>query len=486
MRGRRAFWLVCAACVGLTACGGGPTGGFSTGGGPAPSPGVIQRLTVSSDGVQADRPTFSVSISGDGRFVVYASLADNLVPGDSNLVQDVFLRDTCQGAAPASCTPTTTLVSVSNFGAQANGFSAAPSISRDARFVAFESEATNLAAGGDTNNSRDIFVRDTCQGALPGCAPSTIRVSVANDGSQADGGSFEPSISADGRFVAFSSNATNLVPGDTNAAQDIFVRDTCQGAPAGCAPSTIRASVSTAGTQADLLSGAPSISDTGRFVAFTSGATNLVAGDTNNQNDVFVRDTCAGVSMGCTPSTIRASVGASGAEGNGLSSFASISGDGRFVAFQSSASNLVAGDTNGAMDVFVRDTCAGAAGCTPTTVRVDVGTGGAEANGASDAPSISTSGRFVSFRSAATNLVAGDTNALDDIFVRDTCLGVAGCIPSTTRVSVASDATQANANSFESAISGDGKFVAFRSFASNLVTGDTNGVEDIFLAHSGF
>src|SRR2546426_1935359 len=125
-----------------------------------------------------------------------------------------------------------------------------PVISADGRFVAFDSDASNLVAG-DTNGSRDVFVRDTCFGAPAGCTPSTTRVSVATDGTQANSPSGIPSVSADGRFVAFISAATNLVPGDTNGFVDIFVRDTCFGAPTGCTPSTIRVSVASDGTQAN-------------------------------------------------------------------------------------------------------------------------------------------------------------------------------------------------------------------------------------------
>ncbi len=375
-------------------------------------------------------------------------------------------------------------LSVASDGTQANNVSPGAAVSADGRFVAFQSEANNLVAG-DTNAAIDIFVRDTCLGAT-GCTPSTVRVSVASDGTQANGDSAVPSISADGRFVSFGSLASNLVAGDTNAFGDVFVRDTCLGA-AGCTPSTVRVSVASDGTQGDDTSDSFSISADGRFVAFESDASNLVAGDTNLATDIFIRDTCRGAT-GCTPSTVRVSVASDGTQANGNSfgnaNGAAVSADGRFVAFQSDASNLVADDTNAASDIFVRDTCLGATGCTPSTVRVSVASDGTQTGGGGSRFSISPDGRFVAFESGASDLVVGDTNAASDIFVRDTCLGATGCTPSTVRVSVGATFgfPQANGSSSRAAISSDGRFVAFSSGASNLVVGDTNGVGDVFLA----
>src|SRR4051794_1659284 len=245
--------------------------------------------------------------------------------------------------------------------------------------------------------------------AAPAWAGSTERVSVGPGGRQADGDSFFPSISADGRFVAFYSYATNLVPGDTNGQLDGFVRDRLKG-------TTERVSVGPGGRQGDGPSSLPSISGDGRFVTFRSGATNLVSGDTNGRTDVFVRDRLKGT-------TERVSVSSSGAQGDDDSDWASISSDGRFVAFMSAATNLVKGDTNRACDeegtcspdVFVRDRLKG------TTERVSVSSSGKQTSSGSFSyfPSISGDGRFVAFGSDATNLVPGDTNREGDIFVRD-------------------------------------------------------------------
>ena len=207
------------------------------------------------------------------------------------------------------------------------------------------------------------------------------------------------------------------------------------------------------------MSGRPAISADGRFVAFSSDASNLVAGDTNGRGDIFVRDRLTGT-------TERLSLASDGTQANRLTS---ISADGRFVTFSSSASNLVAGDTNRQADVFVHDRL------TSTTERVSVASDGTQANGDSSFPSISADGRFVTFVSRASTLVAGDTNSRDDVFVHDRQTGT------TERVSVASDGTQGNRNSRFSSISADGRFVKFDSAASNLVAGDTNFTYDIFV-----
>ena len=287
----------------------------------------------------------------------------------------------------------------------------------------------------------------------------TSRVSVASVGTEANQDSFSltPRISADGQFVAFVSNATNLVPEDTNGTWDVFVRDRQAG-------TTSRVSVASDGTQANGASpDTPAISWGGRFVAFESDASNLVPGDTNGASDVFVRDLRTGT-------TTLASVAYDGGPANGGSLFGvAISGDGRFVAFESFASNLVPGDTNGVRDVFVRDRWSG------TTSRVSVSGDGAQANETSESVAISADGRFVAFDSLASNLVPADTNGTWDVFVRDRRADT------TSRVSVATDGTQANAESVAKAVSADGRYVVFDSFASNLVPGDTNGVWDVFV-----
>jgi len=222
-------------------------------------------------------------------------------------------------------------------------------------------------------------------------------------------------------------------------------------------------SVDSAGNLGNSFSDTPSISADGRFVAFYSQASNLVPGDTNNNTDIFVRDTL-------TNTTTRVSVDSAGNQGNDRSEGASISADGRFVAFQSHASNIVPGDTNLRPDIFVRDRL------TNTTTGVSVDSAGNPANNGAYNPSISADGRFVAFESRASNIVPGDTNRSPDIFVRDTLTNT------TTRVSVDSAGNPGNSSSDSPSISADGRFVAFDSKSSNLVPGDTNNDHDIFVA----
>jgi len=424
--------------------------------------------------------------SANGRFIAFASAASNLIGtgNDTNGVQDVFLFDTCLGAT--GCTPGMTIVSLANDGTQGDGDSTQPAISGNGRFVTFVSSATNLLdLPGDTNNLPDIYMRDTCAGADPSCIPSTIRVS---EGSEPNGLSDSPGISGNGRYVVFRSAATNLIVNDTNLADDIFLRDTCVGGPVGCVPQTVRVSEATGGTEADGFSDEPAVSADGRYVAFFSPATNLVGGDANGVNDIFVHDTCLGVVSGCTPATTRASLAGDGSEGNDDSAEASISGNGRFIAFRSFASNLAAGDANGKVDILVRDTCGGApVGCTPSTALVSLANDGSQGDSDSTTrPSLSADGRFVAFFSFATNLVPGDTNAAADIFVHDTCLGgEPGCTPSTRRISVTSSGGEAVDNSIEPSLSGDGRFAAFVSTADLTAGGATGVIENVFLARTG-
>jgi len=295
----------------------------------------------------------------------------------------------------------------------------------------------------------------------------TARISISTAWAQAQatadpfGGSHATGISADGRYVVFGSDAPNLARHDTNHAQDIFVRDRIAG-------TTRRVSISTAGTQANARSDEPTISADGRYVAFSSTATNLARGDTNGVSDIFVRDRATGA-------TRRVSLSGRGRQANAECDAPQLTRHGRYVVFSSPASTLVSGDTNGLSDIFVRDRRTG------TTRRVSVANSGAQAAEASthtgsNAPAVSAGGRYVVFHSDAANLVSADTNRAFDIFVRDRVLHT------TRRVSVGDGGQQANAESLGPAvISGNGRYVAFASLADNLIAGDANGITDVFI-----
>jgi LPXTG-site transpeptidase (sortase) family protein len=302
------------------------------------------------------------------------------------------------------------------------------------------------------SNDLDAFVHDRATGI-------TTRVSVDSSGAQANNDTYLTlSFSSNGRYVAFISSATNLVAGDTNRMLDAFVHDCITGV-------TSRVSVDSSGTQGNHNSFSSSISSDGRYVAFMSTASNLVAADTNGQLDVFIHDRTTGI-------TSLVSVDSSGAQGNGYSHDPSISSDGRYVAFWSYASNLVVGDTNGKQDIFVNDRN------TAVTTRVSVGASGAEGNGHSYDPSISSDGRYVVFVSDASNLVSGDTNGMFDVFMHDRATGI------TMRASVDSLGVQGNGYSSKPSVSSDGQYVVFTSDSSNLTVGDTNGKQDIFVHDS--
>jgi Tol biopolymer transport system component len=287
------------------------------------------------------------------------------------------------------------------------------------------------------------------------CRDQIVRVSLTSSGRQANGESWYPTASGDGRFVVFISHATDMVPGDTNGKWDVFVRDRKAG-------ETKRAGVSSSGKEAALGAWSPTISGDGRFVAFVSKSGDIVPGDTNGEDDIFVHDRKTGV-------TERITLGAGGAEPDGMSWVRSVSAHGRFVVFMSEATNLVSGDTNGKRDVFVHDRVNG------TTKRVSVSSSGTEGDGPSNWHDISADGRFVVFESEATNLVPDDGNDASDVFVHDRLTG------RTSRASVKPGGGEADGGSGRPAISADGRFVTFRSDASNLVPDDTNGKTDVFV-----
>jgi len=318
---------------------------------PMPVTNGITRQSVSSAGGQGDAFSDEPSTAGGGTFLAFHSFALDLVPDKTTGVSDAYLRN--------RVTPSTQRVSLDSAGSQGNGDSARAVVATNG-LVSFDSDATNLVAN-DINNQVDVFRHDPQTG-------QTILVSVSTGGGQSDGFCGVSAISTDGNLIAFVSGATNLVPGGLAGVGDVLVRDVAAGV-------TSRVSVDSGNNPGNDDSGAPGISADGRFVAFWSDATNLVAGDTNGLKDVFVHDRLTG-------QTTRVSVATDGAQGDGASGGTAvpdntldISDDGRFVVFQSEASNLVPGDTNGLSDIFRHDRQTG------LTARLSVATGAVQSNG---------------------------------------------------------------------------------------------------------
>ncbi|MFN8058301.1 MAG: hypothetical protein U0Q12_04000 [Vicinamibacterales bacterium] len=467
--------------------------------------------TEVSGGAELSKP----ALSTNGRYVAFASDLSSLVAGDTNEVSDVFVRDLQ--------TTQIVRVSVSSAGAQANAGSFHPSISGTGRYVVFESWATTLVAG-DTNGASDIFLvdRDTdANGVFDEAGKtSTTRVNLGPGSVEATGGpSLWPTISSDGQVIAYISGATNLVAGDTNDLQDVFVR---------AAGATTRVSVATGGGQAACPTvtntpcgsfNPPSLSSDGNLVVFESAATNLVGGDTNGFADIFLRNRLAGTTIKVSlQGAVQTNLGSrnpviSGdgkwiayesydnnfegtaltirdiilynvttpdnnvitrigglAPGNNSSILPSISTDGRYIAFESQASNLVAGDTNAVNDIFRYDRQ------TNSIVAVKAG-GTTFGNDHSSWPSISGDGAFIAFNSMATNLVAGDTNGAIEPFV----FNFTGSVVSRVAVQASGAGVERSSASGQASTSGDGRYVAFTSTSAALVAGDTNGVPDVYL-----
>jgi Tol biopolymer transport system component len=346
-------------------------------------------------------------------------------------------------------------VSLNSEEQEGNDSSDFPAVSGDGRFVAFSSLASNLVAG-DTNGFADIFLRDRLLG-------TTVLVSVGLLGAPANGASFLPSISADGRYVAFQSIASNLVAGDTNGASDVFVRDTVAG-------TTTMASVTSGGaisTTQLLGSTGAAISADGQYVTFESDATDLVATPNvtgGNGLNVYRHHN---VPLGATDLV---SINFAGTGSGALDSFFSaVSGDGSFVTFQSSSTNLVSPASNGQQHVFVRDMNAG------TMEIASVSSAGVQGNGASEKPSVSSDGTRVVFDSQATNLISiALIPGQSQVYLRDRT------VPATTLVSVNLTGIGSTGSSGPATISGNGLYVAFTSAAADLVVGDANNMPDTF------
>ena len=387
----------------------------------------------------------SPSISANGQYVAFRSSASNLVPNDTNGVEDIFVYNTQ--------TESIVRASYDIVGMQANAASSSPKISSDGRYVAFESFATNLTTG-DSNGKRDVFVKDIFNSSIPIKRASTNWSNI-----EADSDSFLTSISLDGRFVTFQSDASNVVANDTNGVTDVFIKD-LQAVSTAQSPNVTRVSTSSSNNQSNGSSEGGSVSSDGRYVAYLSTADNLVSGDSNLTNDIFLKDVQTGL---VTLMSTRLYFAARQSS-NGYSRSSSLSEDGRFVVFQSSADNLVLGDVNGIADIFVSDSSSG------VVTRVNTNSFGADSNDTSEGPSISSNGRYVAFMSYASNLVDDDSNGTPDVFVKDTWFG------NTTRVSTELDGTQRQWYSYYPSISANGRYV---SFMAQSATGFSVFVKDL-------
>jgi WD40-like Beta Propeller Repeat len=472
-------------------------------------------------------PTVGPSTSSTGSWVAFASASHNLILTDQNPNSDIYLRSDCLQTATSTtdCTPLTTLVSSDPNGNAANGTSSEPSIATSATapgFAAFTSTATNLTTSVPipAGNSQ-VYWRPLCTATLTACQVTsttfvTELVSVGADGlSAGNGASYNPVVSADGQYVAFVSLATNLVS-SVNAdgvTPQVYVRSTCNGATptSTCAATTYLVSTADGVTPGNRPSSNPSISADGLFVSFTSSASNLGATAPNPAStaQVFERSTCittlGATTNTCSPLTFLVSTPDGTTPGNGASgqsaisfttSSTSTSGvpyNGRFVAFASTATNLVPG-SGPTQQIYMRDTCTGVTtssiitNCTPTTILVSTADGVTPGNGLSEHPSISGAAEFVAFASQSSNF-ANTTNGVENIFVRNTCVAVD--ISCTQGLAIASipqgtNPSPANGSSYVPSISANGQTVAFLSFASNLVPNDTNGLEDMFLGTTSF
>ena len=415
----------------------------------------LESRATGAAGVKGNGASNDPSMSADGRFVAFASIATNLDTADGDATADIYVRDRRTGA--------TTLVSraAGAAGVKANGPATNPFISADGRKVAFQSTATNLDPA-DADATADIFVRDLV-------ANTTTLVSRASGaaGAKGDATSSEASISGDGRLVSFISAATNLDPADGDGTADVFVRDLVASTT-----TVVSRATGAAGVKANGSTSKQSISADGRKVAMTSAATNLDPADADATTDVFVRDIAANT----TTLASRAS-GAAGVKANAATGFlgVAISDDGSKVTFDSNATNLDAADTDATVDAYMRDLA------TSTTILVGRATGaaGAKANAATGLSIISGDGRSVAFGSNGTNLDPADTDSAVDIFVRDVVANT------TTLVTRASGADGAKGNGTSSpvllpAIDHDGRYVSFDSTSTNLDPADTDATTDLF------
>lgn len=466
--------------------------------------GVLEFESLDNSDQQQQSYVEFPTISADGRLVAFDGYGQFTANANSNY--NVFLRDNCRGAT--GCTPSTTLISANIDGTPGNNDSYTPTLNRTGRYIGFVSYATNLGPNADYCadgcSTEQIYVRDLCPAGSSNCTGMQL-VSQAMDGTAGNDYSGDygpPALSATGRYIAFDSFASNLIPEGTDGEDQVLLRDTCLGASS-CSPSTVIISKGFDGAPGNNYSFHASISADGRYVAFESSASNLVPGS-NSDAHIYLRDTCVGAPAGCTPSTVLVDVNSNGAPSNSYSYGPSISATGRYIVFQSESTDIVPaafqGSDSAYEQVYVRDTCIGApAGCMPMTVLASISPEGQAGNynsqtsddydyGYSSPQVITDNGRYITFLTEATNLAPGFSPTYMVQVVRDTCLGATGpCTPNTVPLETTIDGNAPNSSiNYWGAISADGSYVAFDSYASNLLAGDTNGEDDVFLAATGF
>jgi Tol biopolymer transport system component len=447
--------------------------------GPAPA-GVVERVSLSTGGVEGDSNSGpsategrATATSSDGRFVLFVSDATNLAPGANNGLRNLFLRDTCQGNAPPGCTRTTTRITTLP---QAESGILFADMTPDAQWVTF---TTDIPQAG-------VWVFSP---AVPGGAAVRLNTTGLNDFY------FNTAISDDGRFVAVETTAA-LIATDTNFFFDIYLFDRDNDGdgiydePGDSTVQLISDSLATPGNGGNSFSQVPDLSADGRHVVFQSAASDLIPGGTMGEQ-IYLRDTCFQAQGPCTPMTLLISVADAGGLGSAGSRHPRITPNGRYVVFDSGASDLLpAGmDTNNQIDVFLRDTCIGApAGCMPSTMRVSrSATGGQLFGGESQWPTITADGRLVAFETRNSNLIAsGPTGVFFHVYVADTCIGATGCTPSNRLASQRQDGTFGIIAHRLAVITADGVYVIFWSNSDNLAASDLNMVSDVFLAATGF
>jgi len=408
----------------------------------APASAAVDDLVLAStsdSGSKGDSSSESPSLSSDGSAVAFYSFATNLDPADTDALGDVYVKDVASGAL--------VLASASDSGVKGNGHSYTPSLSADGTAVAFYSHADNLDPA-DTDTSPDVYVKDLASGDI-------ALASTADTGVKGSGGSYSPSMAADGNSVAFTSEATNLDPADTDSELDVYVKDLASG-------DIVLTSTSDTGDKSNGDGYIPFLSADGGRVAFYSLATNLDPADTDVQADVYVKDLASG-------DMVLASTSGTGDKGNAGSYFPALSADGATVAFHSIATNLDPLDTDSAFDVYVKDLVSG------DVVLASTSDTGESSNGYSYSPSLEADGSSVAFVSDATNLTSADTDSTYDVYVKDLTGGDL-MLASSSDAAVKSDGS-----SYNPSLSGDGSTVAFWSFATNLDSADTDSYSDVYV-----